>query len=238
MTQRFRTTRWSVVLDAAGSDHERRRSALATLCETYWYPLYAYARRRGSSREEAEDLVQGFVTGLLEGDLLSAADPDRGRFRGFLAAAFRHHVSRVHTRERAVKRGGDIPHLSLDFDAGEARFRDEPADERFTPERLFEHRWATALLDQVRDSLRAQWTGNGREAAFAELGLLLGGHDPAPTQREVAERLGMTVGAVKVALHRLRRSYGEKLREAVRETVAEEQDVEDEIRRLAAALRA
>jgi RNA polymerase sigma-70 factor (ECF subfamily) len=236
VTDRFRTTRWSVVLDA-GAGGEESRHALATLCENYWYPLYAYARRRGADPDDAADLVQGFLTSLIEKGHLAAADPGRGRFRGFLATSFSRYAGGERRREEAQKRGGGRARLSIDAAVGESRYRLEPADESATPERLFERRWALALLDRALGALRDEWVRADRAERFEELSVFLGGVSPTPTHAEAAERLGMSTGAVKVAVHRLRKRYREVLRATVLETVSSEDAVEDEIRRLVEAVR-
>ena len=237
MGNRFRTTRWSVVRDAAEDDPEASRAALATLCEAYWQPLYAYARRRGSSPDDAADLVQGFLAALLEKGWLRDVDEARGRFRGFLATAFRRYATKEREKGRARKRGGGVAHVSLDLEHGESQYRLEPADERWTPERIFARRWALTVLQQVFDDLREEWSSASKAAVFDELAVFLGGHSPTPTHAEVAERVGMTTGAVKVAVHRLRKRYRALLREHVAATVSNDADVDDEIRSLIAALR-
>lgn len=237
MRGRFQTTRWSVVLDAARTDSESAREALGRLCEAYWVPLYAYARRRGSSPEESADLVQGFLATLLEKGYLADADPERGRFRGFLVTAFRRFTSKERARENTQKRGGGIALVSLDFERGESQYQLEPADERWTPEKLFERRWALTLLDRVFNVLRDDWQEVGKGELFERLSVFLGGHSPTPTYAEVADAAGMTTGAVKVAVHRLRKSYRTRLTEIVAETVRDEADVDTEIRHLIEALR-
>ena len=237
MDDRFRTTRWSVVLDAGADDADRARTALGALCEAYWVPLYAYARRRGAAPEQAEDFVQGFFARLLEKDALAAADPDRGRFRGFLATAFARHMSKEHAKATAQKRGGRVRTLSLDREHAESQYRLEPADDGRSPEQVFERRWAMTVLSDVMARLRDEWTRLGRSRDFDALSVFLGGHSPIPTHSEIADELGMTTGAVKVAVHRMRKRYRELLRDAVAETLGDERDVDEELRHLAAALR-
>lgn len=237
MSDRFHTTRWSVVLDAGAADEARARDALGTLCRAYWVPLYAYARRRGAAPEQAEDLVQGFFARLLEKDGLARADPERGRFRGFLATAFARHMAKEHAKETAQKRGGGARPLSLDRESAESQYRLEPADDGRSPEQVFERRWAMTVLAGVMERLRDEWTRLGRTRDFDALSVFLGGHSPIPTHAEVADELGMTTGAVKVAVHRLRKRYRELLRDTVAETLGDEADVDAELRHLAAALR-
>jgi len=231
----FATTQWSVVVRAGGEGTEAARAALAELCETYWYPLYAYARRRGGGEHEAQDLVQGFFAELLEKGWLRAADPERGRFRAFLVTTFRHHAGRARDRARAQRRGGGRVHLSLDFRQGEERYRQEPAGGA-TPEAVYERRWALTVLERVTTALREECLAAGKEGLFEALAPALFGTSPAPRHRETAEALGMTEGAVKVALHRLRQRYRELLREEIGRTVDGPAEVDVEIRHLMEAL--
>ncbi|MHC4858888.1 MAG: RNA polymerase sigma factor [Planctomycetota bacterium] len=229
----FHTTRWSVVLAAGSRETAESREALAALCETYWFPLYAYARRRTGSRDRAEDLTQGFFAELLEKGWVATADPGRGRFRAFLLTALKRHMGHAAERERALKRGGGRPPLRLDFEDGERRYSLEPVHD-LTPDRVFERRWALTLLDRVLGRLGEEMEKGGRAEAFAALRTYLTGEGPA--HRETAKRLGMSEGAVKTAVHRLRRRYRELLRAEIAETVAEPAEVDDEIRHLLGAL--
>jgi len=232
---RFATTRWSLVVSAGSDSSPEGRAALESLCGSYWYPLYAFARRGGEDAHGAQDLVQGFFAELLEKDWLRQADRSRGRFRTFLLAAFRHHASHEREKARALKRGGGKPPLPLDFEAGEGRYLREPADDR-TPERLFERRWALTLLESTLARLEEEHGKAGRGHLFEALrGTLVAGGPEAPWA-EVGARLGMSEGAVKVAAHRLRRRYREVLRQAISETVADPSEVDDEIRHLMGSL--
>lgn len=233
----FATTRWSVVAAAGADSTPEGRAALESLCAAYWDPLYTFARRSGADREEAQDLVQGFLTELIEKDRIRQADRDRGRFRTFLLAAFRHHWSHERERARAAKRGGGRAPLPLDFDSGEDRYLREPADDR-TPERLFDRHWALAVLDATIAQLRDEHDRAGRLDLFDALRPTITAGATEARWAEVGERLGMTEGAVKVAAHRLRRRYREVLREIIAETVAAPSDVDDEIRHLMASLAA
>lgn len=235
--RRFASTRWSVVLAAGRSTTGVSRDALETLCRAYWYPLYAYARRRGADAHAAQDLVQGFFAKLLERGALAAADPHRGRFRTFLLVAFRHHAADEHDRAVAEKRGGGVPPLSLDVDFadGEARFLREPGDAR-TAEREFERRWALLVLSSALTRTREECDAGRRGELFAALAPFLGGAGDAAPYAEIAARLGTSEGAVKVAVHRLRGRYKEHLRAAIRDTVGPGVSVDDEIRDLLAAL--
>jgi len=231
----FATTHWSVVLEAGGSDTDAARSALSVLCEGYWYPLYAFLRRRGSGPEEAQDLTQGFFADLLERGDLSTADPERGRFRAFLLTSLKHFAANERARERTLKRGGECALLSLDFEAAEGRYRLEPRDDR-TPERLFEAQWARALLDRVVDQLRAAYVEEGKRELFDRLVPCLAGTLDAQPYAELAESLEMSEGAVKAAAHRLRKRFRVRLRSEIAHTVAAAADIEAEIQALFAAL--
>ena len=242
MSDTFLTTRWSVVA-AAGRGQPGRsapaevRAALSELCAAYWPPLYAFARRRGSAPDEAADHVQDFFARLLEKGDLAAADPQRGRFRAWLLTAFKHHASNVRDRERAQKRGGGRAPLSLDAAEAEQRFGPQLTDPR-TPEAEFERRWALLVLDRALERLAVEQRRAGKARELDELRpVLVAGEEGAP-YAEIAERLGRSEGAVKVAVHRLRRRYGELLREEVAGTLADEREVEEEIGALLRALSA
>lgn len=229
----FRTTRWSLVAAAGEVAGTARSAALADLCRLYWYPVYAHIRRRTPDSHKAEDLTQAFFARLLEKNDIAAADPARGRFRTFLLSACQHFVANQHDHETAAKRGGGVRPLPIDFGAGEERFTLEPAD-RVTPEAEFERRWAMTLLDQTLRELRAEYAEGGKATLFDVLkGTLTG--DCVP-YRELSRRLSLTEGAVKVAVHRLRQRYRDKLRAVIAETVDTPDDVDDEIRDLFAAL--
>ena len=231
---RFATTQWSLVLAAAG-DEEASRQALAALCRQYWHPLYCYVRRRGSSAADAQDLTQAFFVLLLEKHMLEVADPQRGRFRSLLLTSLKNFLANQARCESAEKRGGGVQHFPLDFDDGERRMRNEPAD-NLTPEKLYERRWALTLLEASLEQLEQEYQSADKSALFAALRPLLTPAAEAPPYRELAERLGATEGAIKVAVHRLRRRYGEVLRERVAQTVASPDDVDDELRQLMSAL--
>ena len=231
----FETTRWSVVVAAGGDDSSAARAALATLCETYWYPLYAYVRRRGTSPDDARDLTQGFLASLLERRDFEHLHQERGRFRAFLLASLQHFVANEAARHRAQKRGGDITFLPLAFDDAEGRYRIEPEDS-VTPETLYERRWALTVIDRVLADLRREWHAAGDEAEFDELKACLLGVNPAGGYAAIAVRLGSSEGAVKTAVHRLRRSFQAALRKDIAETVSDPADVDDEIKYLVRAL--
>jgi RNA polymerase sigma-70 factor (ECF subfamily) len=233
----FATTRWSVVLAAGRRSSADADQALAELCHGYWVPLYAYVRRRVGSAEEARDLTQEFFARLLEKNVLAAARPQRGRFRSFLLTACQHFLTNEWGRARAQKRGGGRPVLPLDFDRGDSRYSLEPAD-RWTPERLYERQWALTLLDHVLDRLRADQIQAGQAERFERLKPFLAGTPPGTSQAEAAQTAGLSEGAFKVALHRLRRRYRDLLREEVAQTLDAGEDVEEEIRALLHSLSA
>ena len=231
----FETTRWSLVVAAGGDDSSAARAALATLCEAYWYPLYAYVRRRGIDADDARDLTQGFLTSLLERRDFEHLRPERGRFRAFLLASLQHFLANDAARRRTQKRGGGIILLPLAFDEAEGRYRIEPADPT-TPETLYERRWALTVIDRVLAHLRQEWEADGRAAEFDELKACLLQSAPAGGYAAIAARLGTSEGAVKTAVHRLRRKFQAALREDIAETVSDPADVDDEIRYLVRAL--
>lgn len=212
------------------------QEALSTLCETYWYPLYAFLRRRGYSADDAQDLTQAFFARLLEKHTLRHADPARGRFRSFLLASLRNFVANEHDRDTARKRGGGTPRLSLDLIAAEQRFQLEPAIDE-TPERVFDRLWALTLLDKVLARLQAETSARAaKTAAFDQLKPYLTGDEPQLSYAETASRLGMSEGAVKVAVHRLRRRFRELLRDEIAHTVSAPEEVDIELRHLWAAV--
>jgi len=232
----FHTTHWSLVVAAAGQEGEKPRAALEELCQAYWYPIYAFIRRRGSSAEDARDLTQAFFATLLEKGYLADADPERGRFRSFLLTAVARFVTKEYEKAVAKKRGGGRKSLSLDFDAGEARYQREPSHD-WTAERIFERRWALTLLDRTLSALRQEHETAGKLSLFDALKIFLTGESGAPPLRQVAQTLEMTEGAVKVAVHRLRQKYREQLRSEIAQTLTAEDDVENELAVLWAALR-
>jgi len=231
----FATTRWSLIRDAGGLHSSLAREAMGALCETYWFPLYAYARRQGCPSVDAEDRIQAFFAFVLEGGVLAAADPLRGRFRAFLLKAFQHFLHAEHRRETAQKRGGDRAVLSLDTDWAEERYRLEPADKE-TPERLFERQWALTLLQTTLDQVRAEYVARGQETLYAALEAHLRQDQSQTPYADLAGSLGLTEEAVKSAAHRLRKRYREFLRGAVADTLADAGDIDDELRLLLQAV--
>lgn len=227
----FATTHWSVVLAASKGAEPKAAEALEELCRAYWYPLYAFLRRDGHTVNDAQDLVQGFFCHLLRRGILQLADPGRGRFRSFLLGTLKHFVSDENKRLEAQKRGGGQAPLALNWADAEGRFRREPADEA-SPDRLFERRWATILLDRALDRLRAECMSKRRNQLFEELHDFITGEKGPVSYAEVGGRLGISLSAVKSAILRLRRRYHELVREEVAHTVCKPDEVEPELRYL------
>lgn len=233
----FVTTRWTVVLAAGHRGTAESEAALATLCETYWYPLYAYARRRGSSPEDAQDLTQGFFARLLEKEYVKAADRERGRFRSFLLIAFKRFMAKDWQEKRALKRGGSRVALPLELGDAESKYSLEPSHD-VTPEKIYERRWALTVLDRALASLRERYAKEGKEGVFESLKGFLAGASEGASYTEAGRVLDLGEGAVKVAVHRLRARFRELLRREVAHTVSTPDEVEDELRHLREALEA
>lgn len=231
----FATTHWSVVLTASKEGTPESAAALENLCGTYWYPLYAYVRRRGYSPEHAQDLVQEFFGRLLQRKWLPRADPHRGRFRSFLLVSMNHFLANEWDRAQAAKRGGGVRFQLLEGANGEQRFADESQLAR-SPEEVYEQRWAMTLLQTVLARLRAEAGAAGHAEQFEKLEIFLTGEKRTATYAEMATRLGTTEGALKMAAQRLRRRYAELLREEIAHTVERADEVEDEIRHLLGVL--
>jgi DNA-directed RNA polymerase specialized sigma24 family protein len=231
----FHTTHWSAVFTARGDDSTAAHAALGQLCQLYWYPLYAYIRRRGHPPEEARDLTQAFFAQFLAKNHLADLTPGMGRFRSFLLACLKHFLANEWDKAQAQRRGGGQPVISLDDDTAVERFRLEPVDQ-VTPEILFERRWALTLLEQVLGHLRAEFVSSKRAALFDELKVLLTADQPGVSYAEIGRRTGLKEGAVKMAAHRLRRRYGELLRAQIAATVRDPREAEDELRHLIAVL--
>lgn len=227
------TTRWSLVLAAGSAQSKEARGALETLCQAYWFPLYAYARRKGNAPELATDLVQSFFLHLLERSTLDRADQTRGRFRSFLLKGFQNFVRNEHARAEAEKRGGGKRLLSLDVDPEEAYRAELSHDE--TPERCFEREWALSLLERALGAVREDYASRKQSAVFQGLKSYLVAQEPR-SYADVASELDMSEGAARVAVHRLRERYGRALRRELRDTLGEEVSVEDELDHLFAAL--
>jgi RNA polymerase sigma-70 factor (ECF subfamily) len=228
---RFDTTNWSVVLKAGSGDTTGCRKALSALCETYWYPVYAFVRRSGVNPPDAEDLTQAYFARFLEKRFLDGVRPEKGRFRSFLLVSVRNFLHNERDREKTLKRGGGARPLPIHGEEGEIRYDREPMD-ALTPEILFERAWVRAVLDRALLRLEADCDRELRGARFARLRSFLDGDGPEATYAKIAREWGLGESAVRVAVHRLRRRFGAVLREEVGRTVAEPGDVEEEIRYL------
>ena len=232
---RFHTTIWSLVLSVRDADRAKARQALETLCGAYWYPLYAFVRRKRHNPEDAQDLVQGFFALLLERGDLEAVDRANGKFRSFLMAACSHYLANQADHDRARKRGSGRAPISIDRLKAEGRYDREPAH-HLTAERLFERQWALTLLDHVLGRLEDEMIRAGKSRSFEALRpALLGGAERAP-YAQIAAALGLSEEATRAAAHRLRRRYREILREEVGHTLDDPSEVEVEIRTLFSAL--
>src|SRR6516165_7453768 len=229
----FPTTRWTMVAAAGDPQRKDARSALVSLCESYWYPLYAYLRRRGYSSDQAQDLTQEFFVRVIEGRYLDRAEPEKGRFRAFLLTSLKFFVADEVDRRRSHKRGGGMV-VPLEFSSGEERYQCEPGHDE-TPERIYERRWALSVLDRVVEKLRNEFVQHGRPDHFERLKVFLLGQSDAP-YAALAQELNTSEGALKVAIHRLRKRYRELFRQEIADTVADPAAVESELRHLAAAL--
>jgi RNA polymerase sigma factor (sigma-70 family) len=233
--QWFATTHWSVVLQAGGQDSPQSTEALETLCRAYWYPLYAYVRRKGQSPHNAQDLTQEFFARVLERKYFQLADRKRGRFRSFLLTSLKHFLIDEWNKANREKRGGGRQIISLDAELTETRFQAEPADKR-SPDKAFERQWAMAVLNRVLNQLQTEFATAGRGPVFEELKSSLTGEENESSYAEMGGRLGMTEGNLKVTVHRLRRRYRELLRKEISMTVTDPDLVDEEIRELIAAL--
>ncbi|HEY3602500.1 MAG TPA: sigma-70 family RNA polymerase sigma factor [Chthoniobacterales bacterium] len=231
----FATTRWSIVLAAQGGS-PAADAALETLCRTYWLPLYAFIRREGYEMEEAKDLTQEFFARWLERRDFEAARRERGRLRSYLLVSLKHFLTNERNKTRAAKRGHGRQPISLDEIIAQQHFALEPV-ETLTADQVYEHQWATTLLDRVLALVEEDYRGSGRGALFDQLKSLLTDEPGHPSQAEIGEKLGMTGNAVKQAFHRLRLQFRETLREEIAHTVATPDEVEDELRHLIAVLR-
>ena len=227
----FTTTHWTVVVAAGGQATAQAERALAELCRTYWYPLYAYVRRRGYGKPDAEDLTQGFFAAFLKRNYLGGLAAEKGRFRAFLLAAMKHYLANEWDRAGSLKRGAGQEFIALDAHDAESRYALEPQDE-LGADRIYERRWALLLLERVLGRLKRESAAAGRAAHFEELKGALSAADEALPYAGVAARLGTSEAAVKVAVHRLRKRYRELLRAEITPTVSCAAEVEDEVRYL------
>jgi len=222
---------------AAGKGDSRQAAdALAQLCGTYWYPLYAYVRRQGQGAQDAEDLIQEFFTRFLAKEYFGRADPARGRFRSFLLACLKNFLAEQQRQARRLKRGGGQTIVSWDSRTAEERYGLEPADPT-TPEQIYDRRWALMLLETVLARLAGEQSAAGKQEVFAQLKGYLWEEAREASYAETAAQLNMTEGAVKVAVHRLRRRLRDLLREEVAQTVASGEEVDEELRHLIGAIR-
>jgi RNA polymerase sigma-70 factor (ECF subfamily) len=224
----FATTHWSVVLASAQGDSPQAAAALEQLCRTYWYPLYAFVRRQGRSPQDAEDLLQAFFARFLEKHYLDDVDRSRGRFRSFLLAALRHFLTDEWDKASAAKRGGRVQFFSLDSQAAESRYWEEPASD-LTPEKLYEQRWACVLLERVLQQLEQDSAKAGKGHFFEALKPFLVGESRSVSYAELAAQFGVSEAALKMKVQRLRHRYQRLLREEIAHTVASPEEVEDEI---------
>jgi DNA-directed RNA polymerase specialized sigma24 family protein len=232
----FPTTSWSLVLAAAVNPTADSRASLVTLCKVYWQPIYVFIRRNGYDRNEAEDLTQAFFVVMLEKNYLRDADRERGRFRTFILTAVKHFLANEWDKAHAFKRGGGQIAVPIDPVETEAWYAPEAVEQR-TPENLFERRWALSLLGQVMVKLRMEFARMGKSEYFDKLSCLLNGDPPVIGYEVLARELGASVGALRVAVHRMRRRYRELLRAEIAETVSKPAEVDEEIRFLLSALR-
>lgn len=231
----FVTTRWSVVMAAGHHSSPHSEQALAELCRAYWYPLYAYVRRLGRSKEDAEDLVQSFFARFLEGNYLEGLTAERGRFRSYLLGSLKHFLANERDRANRQKRGGGVQHLSLDWQSADERYRIDPPDPS-SPEKAYDREWAVALLERVVGRLSDECAAAGKGALFEQArGYLMVGEMAVP-HAEAARALGMEEGAVRVAIHRLRKRYRELLGDEIGQTLSDPALVAEELRSLQAAV--
>lgn len=231
----FATTHWSVVLAAGQEASPQSAEALEQLCRAYWYPLYAYVRRRGYNPEDAEDLTQEFFARFLAGNYLVRVDRERAKFRSYLLGALNHFLADAWDHAHRVKRGGGQANQPFDVRSGESRYTLEPVAE-LTPGQLFDRGWALTVLDQVIGRLRQEYEQSGKSRLFDKLSAFLPGDAEADSYGELARELGMTEGTVRVAVHRLRRRYGELFSAEVAHTVSSPTEIHDEMRYLLGAV--
>lgn len=232
----FPTTHWSVVLHAGGGADTQAQAALENLCRRYWYPLYVFVRRQGRMHHEAEDCTQEFLARLLAVGGISYARPELGRFRTFLLTALRNFLTNEWQRTQAAKRGGGEVPVSLDRQEADERFVHEPADPSLSPEQAFDRAWARGMIEAAVTALRTEYEKSGRGALFVCLTPLLWSQNHPESFAQHAARLDMKEQAFTVALHRLRRRIGERLRANVAETVADPADIDAELRHLIASV--
>jgi DNA-directed RNA polymerase specialized sigma24 family protein len=231
----FHTTSWTLILTAAGASTSRSRDALASLCQTYWHPVYAFIRRNGYDRDQAQDLTQGFFALLLEKNYLLDANRERGKFRSFLLTAVKNFLANEWDRAHALKRGGNKIPISIDIVEAEL-WSSSSAMEKETPENLFERRWALSLLEQVASRLRAEHVAAGKTKHLEALFRFINGDADGVPYDVVAVQLGLSVGGARTAVHRMRRRYRDLLRAEIADTVSHPDEIDDEIRFLLSTL--
>jgi RNA polymerase sigma-70 factor (ECF subfamily) len=228
----FLTTRWSRVLLAGDLSARDSQDALASLCKDYWRPLYHFARRKGYSPEDSQDLTQGFILGLLEKNGIARADRERGRFRTFLISAFCHHLANEHRNASTLKRGGGLSLVSMDAERSYAL----QASDGSTPELEYERTWAISVLERAMTCLREEYIQAGRKPLFDSLQPFLTGSTTQPGYASIGAALGISESTVSVAMHRMRRRYGELLREQIAATVSDPSEIDNELRHLASVV--
>jgi RNA polymerase sigma factor (sigma-70 family) len=235
--ERFRSTRWSVVLLSAQSKAPGSQEALAELCRLYWYPLYGFVRRHGHDSEEARDLTQGFFLHLLERKALTRVDPQKGKFRSFLLASLQNYLATEAVKGRRFKRGGQIEFISFDVQSAEDCYELESGD-ALTPEKIFDARWAMALLGQAMSRLVESYAAQGKGATFETLKAFLdiANRKEPPSYEKVAEVLQIRIGNVKALIHRLRKQYTSLVREEIARTISNAADIDEEVHALCEAL--
>lgn len=231
----FQTTQWSLVKSAGRADDKDSQKALEKVCLACWYPIYAFVRRQGYEPEDAQDLTQGFFHHVIKHNTLAHADQERGRFRSFLLGALRHFVSNETRMQQAKKRGGGVIFLSMDADEDEQRLERELADPR-TPEKLFERNWAENLINRANEALRMDYERCHKLKFFEALKPYLTGSANPDSQKELAESLGVSTGSLAVMVFRMRKRYGERLRQEIALTVTDPADLQSEIRLLIEAM--
>jgi len=234
-TPEFRTTHWSIVLAARNEGFpQAAQEALARLCHIYWYPIYAFVRRRGYDPHEAQDLTQDFFVHVLEDEILKSVDPVKGKFRSFLLVSAKNFLAKAWNRQQAAKRGGRFIFVSWDAESAESSYQQEPFHD-LTPEKIFEQTWAAVLLNEVRKKLSLEYAAEGKGGLFEAVEGCLAGEKAGP-YAEMTSRLGMTEGAIKMAVLRLRQRYRELLRSEVAHSVGRPDEVEEELRDLLTCL--
>jgi len=227
----FTTTHWSVVMAVGQGDSTQATEALQKLCQSYWYPLYSYARGRGHAKHDAEDLIQGFFAMLLKREALQKVVPGRGKFRSFLLTALNHYLADQHDWHQAQKRGGGEAPISLDAQDAEHRYQLEPKDGA-TPERLYERSWATTLIDRALEKLRQDYEAEGKRPLFEQLRCFVVAGAESPRYAELGPGLGLSEDAVRKAVKRLQARYGKAIREEIAHTVTSAGEIESELRHL------